>query len=321
VDEHVFGHVQAGGHQDRRPEHGVELEDVLADDVVGRRPEAPGQILAGTGVAERRVVVQQRVEPHVEDVTRVPRDLDAPRQATSRQRYVLEPLSDERVRLVEVMARHHEVGPVAIELLERRLEAREAKEVVLLGVADERDLVDRAAVARGDLVLHLEVGAARAVPALVEPEVDVAVVVHALQHLLDLGLVGLVGGADEEVVGRPEARHQGLEALGVEVRELLGLKPLGVRRVGDRLAVLVGAGEEEHVLAALAHVAREHVYGDRGVRVAQVRLGVHVVDGSGDVKRHRGRRRRLSCRSWPSPRPIAPSSMSCSPTRPSARVR
>ena len=41
---------------------------------------------------------------------------------------------------------------------------------------------------------------------------------------------------------------------------------------GDRLAVLVGAGEEEHVLAALAHVAREHVGGDRRVRVAEVRL-------------------------------------------------
>ena len=42
-----------------------------------------------------------------------------------------------------------------------------------------------------------------------------------------------------------------------------GSTPWALGGVGDRLAVLVGAGEEEHVLAALAHVAREHVGGDR----------------------------------------------------------
>ena len=58
---------------------------------------------------------------------------------------------------------------------------------------------------------------------------------------------------------------------------------------GDRLAVLVGAGEEEDILAALAHVAREHVGGDRRVGVAEVRLAVHVVDGRRDVVGHRQR--------------------------------
>ena len=83
-----------------------------------------------------------------------------------------------------------------------------------------------------------------------------------------------------------ELRHQRLEALGVAVGQLLGLEPLRARGVGDRLAVLVGAGEEEHVLAALAHVAREHVGGDRRVRVAEVGLRVDVVDRGGDVEGH-----------------------------------
>ena len=46
---------------------------------------------------------------------------------------------------------------------------------------------------------------------------------------------------------------------------------LALGRLGDRLAVLVGAGEEEHVLAALAHVPGEDVGADRGVRVPEVR--------------------------------------------------
>ena len=83
-----------------------------------------------------------------------------------------------------------------------------------------------------------------------------------------------------------EARHQRLEALGVAVGKVLRLESLRVRRVGDRLAVLVGAREEEDVLAALAHVAREHVGGNRRVRVTEMRLRVDVVDGGRDVEGH-----------------------------------
>ena len=65
-----------------------------------------------------------------------------------------------------------------------------------------------------------------------------------------------------------------------------GVDPLALGRQRDRLAVLVGAGEEEDVLAALAHVAGEDVGGDRRVGVAEVGLGVDVVDRRGDVEAH-----------------------------------
>ena len=148
-----------------------------------------------------------------------------------------------------------------------------------------------------------------------------------------------IGGADEEVVGDAELRHQRLEALGVAVGQLLGLDPLGLGGVGHRLAVLVGTGEEEHVVVALAHVARDHVGGDRLVRVAEVRHAVDVGDGGGDVERH-GQVARLSTASavltfgydnaddprlstTTSPgagrRPAPPPRSSTSPTRPPAR--
>jgi hypothetical protein len=116
--------------------------------------------------------------------------------------------------------------------------------------------------------------------------VDVPVVIDALEHLLHAAHVLLVGGADEEVVGGIELRREGLEALGVAVGQLLGLEPLGAGRVGDRLTVLVGAGEKEDVLAALAHVARQDVGGHRRVGVPEVGLGVHVVDRGRDVVGH-----------------------------------
>ena len=93
---------------------------------------------------------------------------------------------------------------------------------------------------------------------------------HPREHLLHHRHVLGVGRADEEVVARLEQRRERLEALGVAVGQLLGLDPERVRRVGDRLSVLVGARQEEHVLAALAVVAGHHVGGDRRVGVPEV---------------------------------------------------
>ena len=161
---------------------------------------------------ERRVVVEQRVEPDVEDVRGIPRDLDAPGELGAAERDVVEAAGDERARLVEARRRERRSRAVGVELLELLLEGGEPEEPVLLLLAVERDAVDRAGVALRDLVLGLEVRAAGAVPALVQALVDVPVVVHALHERLDALLVARVARADEEVVGGVDARHQRLEA-------------------------------------------------------------------------------------------------------------
>ena len=127
VDELALRDGEVGGHQHRRPEDGVELEDVLAEDVERRRPEAVGQVLAVAGEGERRVVVEQRVEPDVEDVRRVPRDLDAPGDLRPAERDVLEAAVDERERLVRAAARRDPVGPLGVERLQPVLEASTAR--------------------------------------------------------------------------------------------------------------------------------------------------------------------------------------------------
>ena len=111
-------------------------------------------------------------------------------------------------------------------------------------------------------------------------------VVEVLHEALDGGGVLGVRRADEEVVRGVHPLDHLLEVHDVAVGQLARRDALALGHVGHRLAVLVGAGEEEHVLAALAHVAREHVGGDRRVRVAEVGLRVHVVDGRGDVEAH-----------------------------------
>ena len=71
-----------------------------------------------------------------------------------------------------------------------------------------------------------------------------------------------------------------------EIRSVkdLWVEPGVARRLLDLLAVLVGAGQEEHVEAVQPLEARHHVGRDRGVGVADMRRAVHVIDRRGDVE-------------------------------------
>ena len=287
VDGHPSRHLDVRRHQHGRPDHGVELEDVLADEVDRGRPETLAQVLPGTRVGERGVVVEQCIDPDVDHLGRIPGDGHTPLQPGPAERYVAQPTLDEGKRLVVAVLGEHEVRALGVEALQRLLEGRQPKEPVVLALLLELDLVDRATIALVQLRLGLEVGAARAVPAFVGALVHVTVVVDPLHDLgHDLRVLG-IGRADEEVVGHVQPGRQLAEAPGVFVAELARRDPQPLGGLGHRLAVLVGPREKEDVLTALAHMAREHVRGDRRVGMAQVGLAVHVVDGRRDVVRHR----------------------------------
>ena len=287
MDGHPLRHLDLGRHQQRRPDDRVELEDVLADQVDRRRPEPVGQVLALARVGERRVVVEERVDPDVDHLRLVPRHGHPPLQARAAEREVAQAALDERERLVVAVRGRDQVGALGVQPLERLLEGRQPEEPVVLLLALELDQVDRAAVAVLELGVGLEVGAAGAVPALVGALVDVAVVVDPLDHLGDLRLCsGSVVRMKKSLVALSRAASS-LNRTAFRSPSSRGVMPELLGRLGDRLAVLVGAGEEEHVLAALAHVAREHVGGDRRVGVPEVGLAVHVVDRRGDVVGHR----------------------------------
>jgi hypothetical protein len=78
-----------------------------------------------------------------------------------------------------------------------------------------------------------------------------------------------LGGADEVVVGDvqplPRVGELGGDLVGERLRRLAG----GVGGLLDLEAVLVGAGEELHVVAQQPVPARERVADDRRVRVPE----------------------------------------------------
>ena len=163
---------------------------------------------------------------------------------------------------------------------------RETEEIgLLLGGLDLAAAVGALAVLQ--LALRPERLARRAVHAGVFALVDVAVLIHLLEDALDGLDVVFVRGADEAVIGDvhqlPQIEHAALP-LDDLVDELLRCDAGLLGAVLDLLAVLVRAGQEHHVIAAQALVARHGIRGYGAVGVADVELIRGIIDRRGDVK-------------------------------------
>ena len=168
------------------------------------------------------------------------------------------------------------------------LEARQSEEVVLLFEVLHGAAVDRAAVGntvdRDQFVVGVVLLARHAVLPGEGVELDVAGVVAPLQDLFDRLVVARFGGADEVVVRNVEPLPRGGELRSDLVGERLWGRARLFGGLLDLQAVFVGAGEIHHLVAQQAMPPREGVADDRRVRVAQMRLGVHVIDRGGHVE-------------------------------------
>jgi hypothetical protein len=93
-----------------------------------------------------------------------------------------------------------------------------------------------------------------------------------------------IGGALEPVDGQAERFPLAAELGGDQIRELLGALARGLGGPFHFLAVFVGAGGQDGVVAQHALEAADGVGGDGGISVADVRRRIHVVDRGRQIK-------------------------------------
>ena len=288
-----LGQRRAGRHQKGRPEDRVKTRDVLTDHMGVGRPEFLPLPLPREP-SGRGDVVRQRVDPDVADVMgarlRARRDRNAPVEGRPRDREILEPALHEGDHLVLIVFRGHEAR-IGLVMGQKLLAiGREPKEPALLLYPFDRRAGGRKffVVAFGKLAF-VEIGlVAHRIPAGVFGEVNVAVGLHAppdVEH--GLLVAGLRRAHDVVGAGVQDLAHM-LELRGGAVGEGLRREPLLLGRALHFLAVLVHAGDEQHVEAVEPLPAREGVGGDALIGVADVRRAIGVGNGGRD---HIGRAR------------------------------
>ena len=234
----------------RRPVDGVRGQDVLADQVHRRGPQAVEACLVRQ-VSGRGEIVEQRVEPDIAHVARIKGQGDAPAQALDRPRdaQVAQRAAQKAQHLVAADLGLDERGVIVDVLDQPVLVGAHAEEIVAL-----YQLLDRppavGAVALDQVLFGPKALVGHAVPPCIVPGIDVALFPKRLQDGLDHAHVARLGGADEIVVGDVQALPGVLKAhdhlVGLRLRVQAPLE----RGVLDLLAVLVGPGQKERLRPA-----------------------------------------------------------------------
>ena len=264
----------------------MEAHDVLADDVQIGRPVASKARAVGVGIVDRGDVVGQRVDPYIHDVPGIARYTHPPVEGRARHREILQAASDEARHLVEPFPRQHEIGMTCVELEQPVLVGGQAEEIALLLHPFDRSALwsdPIAALVEPGFLLVVVGLVAHRVPAGVLVEIDIARSLHALPDGCGGAMVALLGGADECVVRAIHSLDHCLEARHIAFDQLARGEFLADRGLLHLLAVLVGSGEEEHVVAVEPHEAGDRIGGDRLVGVADVGRAIGIGNGRGQV--------------------------------------
>ena len=140
--EDLLWQRQPGAQQQRRPVQAVKPNDLLADQVELRRPEALERLVV-VGVANTRQIIGQCVDPHVDHFVRRAWHRDAPAHQAAARRKISQPLPDYPQDFVTTRRWLDEIG-LAHQPLQRILVARQAEEPVFLGDVVARQSVDGA---------------------------------------------------------------------------------------------------------------------------------------------------------------------------------
>ncbi len=171
----ALGKRQVERHEQRRPDHRMEPEDLLADHVEVGRPVLRAIARVGILLAEteRGRIVEERVDPDVDDVPFVAGHRNAPGEVRPRDGDVLQALPQPPEHLVAASDRPHEVRMRLEVPLEPLGERAQPEVVVRLLRPHERPPGDGALVVE---LLRLRLGVvlllAFVVPALELAEVD-----------------------------------------------------------------------------------------------------------------------------------------------------
>ena len=285
MSEHLLGQGKSQSHEEDGPVNGVEADDVLSNQVKIRRPEFLKLLraLPVAVVADARDIVGQGVQPHIGHVLGIKGHRNAPGKGGPGHAQILEAGKKEIVHHLILPGDRLDKLRMLVDVLnELRRVLAHAEEVGLLLSRLHLPAAVRA-LAVHQLGLREEGLAGRAVEALIVALIDVALVIEFLKNLLHLGLMVLVCGADELVVGGVHQIPDALNLSGDLIHKSLGAHPCGLGLLLDLLAVLVRTRLEKYIISLGPLVPGNAVRENDLIGVADVGFPGGVGDGRRNI--------------------------------------
>ena len=274
---------QVQGHEDARPDDGVEADNLLAHQMDVGRPVFI-ELFRIIQIADRSQVVGQGIKPYINNVLFINRHRNAPVKGSTGNAQILHALLDEVNHLIAAGNRLDKIR-IFLNVLQKAVSVlADLEEISLLGYLLHRTVAVRAA----SLLVQLQLGPVaftrRAVQACISSLVNIPLVINAAENLLHYLLMAFFRGADKIVIGDVQHFPQVLKACHDRIYIFNWRNPLFLCLLLDFLPMLVAAGQEEYIIPCQAVEACHRVGNSGAVSVTDVQLGTWIVDWRSDIE-------------------------------------
>ena len=284
MTEDLLGQGLAHGHQEDGPVNGVETQNVFTDQMHIGGP----QFLVQFGrifriVADTGDVVIQSVHPNVYNVTGVKVHGNAPAEGSTGYAQILQ------TGFQEVVYHFFLAG---LGLNELRMLLDVLHQAILIFAHFEEvgflfSLLNFAATVGALAVHQLALGeegfTGYAVPTFVITFVNVALLIQLFEDLLYGLLVVGIGGSNELIVARVHQIPNVFDLAGYFVNVLLGSYAVFLSVQLDLLAVFVGTGHEEYIVALQTTIAGNGIGQNYLISIADMGLTGGVSNGRSQI--------------------------------------
>ena len=278
----LLRHLEAHSVQHNRPDNRMEAHDFLAYEVQACRPVFMEERII-YAVFDTGQIVQQSVEPYINNVLLVEGNRNAPVEGGTRNAQVLKALLNEVNHLVTTACRLDEIRMLFDELQPPVLIFAHFEEIAFLLHLFNGTMAVRAAAVLVELTLQ-PVGFARnAVQALVVFLIDIALLINFLQRVLNYLVMALLTGADEVIVGDIQTLPEQLKVSDNSVNILNRSYALFLCLTLDFQTMLVTAGQKENVLALQTMEACQAVGNRRAISMTDMQIITRIIDWCGNI--------------------------------------
>ena len=205
----------------------------------------------------------------------------------ARDRHIIQAFADPVDHFVPALVGLNEIRLISNSLEQRLGIPAEAEEIILFLFTDQRFAIERRfELIFLRLVFRQILFLPGIVPTLVFAEINIAALQQLTHVLLHFRLVPVFRGADKVIVGDAQFLKSILKRLRILIGPLL--RRHSVLRGGlDNLGrMLIGAGQEEHIIATEPVIAGHNVGQRGGVDMPDVRAIVHIINRRGDIEFH-----------------------------------
>ncbi|EQB20212.1 hypothetical protein UNSWDHB_2470 [Dehalobacter sp. UNSWDHB] len=292
MSKNLLGQRKIKRHQNNWPDNGMETDNIFANKMNIGRPVS--FVFFAVRIAQRRDIVDQGIEPDIDHMFRIKRDLDAPLEGRTRYTEIFKPAFNKPDHFISSRSRLNKIGMVLNILQQSATVFGHPEKVTFFFQKFHISSTIRIRTfSVNKFVLCPESFTRCTVPTFVFGFVNIALFIKPCKYLLyDFGMPFFCC-PDKIIIGNVKQSPEFLKFIDDSVNICKRIHPGIFSSPYNFLRILIRPGQKIDIIALHSSQTGHRIRSNSRVRSPDMRTGIGIINRCGNIIFHRNRPPRI----------------------------